>query len=407
MDRVAQLRQLRGFDSYHTRLGDILRGERATKGRSLLDVQRDLRIKAAYIAAIEDCEPSVFPNPGFIAGYVRSYARYLGMEPDQVFRQFCDESGFKSVNSTLAGERAPGSGPRPQATPVALKPVVPPGMVPRRRLPDIPFNAIGSVLVMLALIGGLGYGGMRVIESIQRVDIAPVDQSPGAQFDMAGLSAPGFSTTVELQGPAASGDAEPAAASSQQDLTRLYQPRELEVPIVTSRDGPVVDIDPDQVGAFRPPATILAARATGPLPVAQMIGPVLPSDMEPTVREAVEVPSVNVVARQPAWVRVYLADGTVLFEKILEAGEYYRLPVDVEAPLLRSGNSGAVYLVVNGQAYGPVGKGASVAKQVSLLPDDIRAEYPQIDELPDEIVASLSAMADAATLAPAAPLATE
>src|SRR5207342_3685069 len=75
-------------------LGDELRGERATLGKTLLDIQRDLRIKAAYIAAIEDAKPEVFPNPSFVAGYVRSYARYLSMDPDEVFQRFCQESGF-------------------------------------------------------------------------------------------------------------------------------------------------------------------------------------------------------------------------------------------------------------------------------------------------------------------------
>ena len=42
----------RGFDSFELRLGDVMRGERATLGKSLLEVQRDLRIKATYIAAI-------------------------------------------------------------------------------------------------------------------------------------------------------------------------------------------------------------------------------------------------------------------------------------------------------------------------------------------------------------------
>ena len=49
---VAQDVQTRGFDDYALRLGDIMRGERATLGKSLLDIQRELKIKAAYIAAI-------------------------------------------------------------------------------------------------------------------------------------------------------------------------------------------------------------------------------------------------------------------------------------------------------------------------------------------------------------------
>jgi hypothetical protein len=42
----------RGFDDYELRLGDLLRGERATLGKSLIDVQRELHIRAVYIAAI-------------------------------------------------------------------------------------------------------------------------------------------------------------------------------------------------------------------------------------------------------------------------------------------------------------------------------------------------------------------
>ena len=86
------------FDGFEMRLGDMMRGERATMGKSLLDVQRELRIRASYVAAIENCDPAVFPNPSFIAGYVRSYARYLGMDPDWTFHRFCEESGFQPIH---------------------------------------------------------------------------------------------------------------------------------------------------------------------------------------------------------------------------------------------------------------------------------------------------------------------
>jgi cytoskeletal protein RodZ len=84
----------KAFDDFELRLGDMMRGERATMGKSLLDVQRELRIKASYIAAIENSDPEAFDTPGFIAGYVRSYARYLNMDPDPAFAAFCKESGF-------------------------------------------------------------------------------------------------------------------------------------------------------------------------------------------------------------------------------------------------------------------------------------------------------------------------
>ena len=46
--------KVNGFDSYILRLGEELRGERATLGKSLIQVQKDLKIKAAYISAIEN-----------------------------------------------------------------------------------------------------------------------------------------------------------------------------------------------------------------------------------------------------------------------------------------------------------------------------------------------------------------
>ena len=59
--------RLKGFDDYEVRLGDLLRGERATLGKSLMDVQRELRINANYISAIENCDYGAFETPSFVS----------------------------------------------------------------------------------------------------------------------------------------------------------------------------------------------------------------------------------------------------------------------------------------------------------------------------------------------------
>ena len=99
---VPEVAKSKGFDDFDLRLGDLMRGERATLGKSLLDVQRELKIKATYIAAIENADVGAFETPGFIAGYVRSYARYLGMEPEHAFARFCTESGFAVAHGMSA-----------------------------------------------------------------------------------------------------------------------------------------------------------------------------------------------------------------------------------------------------------------------------------------------------------------
>ena len=60
----------------------------------MFDVQKDLKIKSQYIKAIESCDIQSFENKSFIAGYVRTYARYLGLDPDYVYERFCSESGL-------------------------------------------------------------------------------------------------------------------------------------------------------------------------------------------------------------------------------------------------------------------------------------------------------------------------
>ena len=91
-------------------------------------------------------------------------------------------------------------------------------------------------------------------------------------------------------------------------------------------------------------------------------------------------PAVAVVAMRAAWVRVSRADGTVLFEKILDGGESFQLPPGASDTSLRAGNSGAVYLSVDNVPYGPLGGDTSVAKNVTLSAEAIRAAYQPVKD---------------------------
>ena len=109
-------------------------------------------------------------------------------------------------------------------------------------VPALPFSAIGSVLVLLALVAGLGYGGWTVLLNIQRVQFAPVEELPLTLASVAELQSPEPPALAE---PAFSELARPVAATA---LTELYRQQELEVPILAPRDGPIAGIDPDRAG---------------------------------------------------------------------------------------------------------------------------------------------------------------
>ncbi|MCP5075217.1 MAG: DUF4115 domain-containing protein [Rhodobacteraceae bacterium] len=370
MEESLEGREPRGFDAFEVTLGDEMRGERATLGKSLLDVQRDLRIKATYLAAIENCDPSVFQTPGFIAGYVRSYARYLGMNSEECFFRFCEESGFDGVhadlksNASLAKKSASllHTPIRPANADPISSPRVPLAPAPDGFLSRISASGLGSIAVLSCLVAGLGYGGWTVIQEVQRVQFAPVNQTPGVTSDVAELESVGPQADTGIIALSETSAPQKSAA-----LDQLYRPHELDVPQLIARDGPIVSINPESLGNFASTEQTIVDRVIAAAPKVIEAGP----------------PPIDVVAIKPAWVRVYFEDGTVLFEKTLDAGERYRLPQGINAPLLRAGNAGAVYVMVADKTFGPVGSRGSVARHVSLRGADVTEQMAQVFDVFD------------------------
>jgi len=376
----------KGFDDYELRLGDMLRGERATMGKSLLDVERDLRIKAGHLAGIEDGDLTAFESPSFIAGYVRSYARYLGLDGDACFAQFCSETGFVPAHglspaastATVAAVRAKSAGDLRFARAAQV--------APRGIFGRMEPGALGSIAVLLAVVGGLGFGGFAVLREVQKVELAPVEQAPVIVAEApAALALPAQGQgdavlsidPVALAGQAVSAPLLPNLAAGDERAARTAQPQALDVPILIARDGPIAGIDPRGTG-------ILAAAAAP----------------EETV-QVVEAPKlVEVLAVRPSWISVTAADGTVLFEKILDAGERYAVPALQVAPRLKAGNSSAVYFVLGDKTYGPASTGPEVVRDLDLSASAVQTAYGLADTSKDADLTAFVAENAPATSAP-------
>lgn len=404
--RVEEEEKPTGFDSFDLRLGDVMRGERATLGKSLLDVQRELKIKATYISAIENADVSAFETQGFIAGYVRSYARYLGMDPEWAYKTFCKESGFTTAHGLSASASSqsdksakPAKRPEHSGDPLANPNA---SWVPQSEsiFAGIEPGAVGSVAVLAALIGLLGFGGWSVLQEIQRVDFAPIEQTPGvlAELPDVGDGPASFAgeNSAEVMAQAGAGLSQPPSAEA---LDRLYRPQALEVPVLTHRDAPISTLDPASVGVLAgvtapelgvAPASFGASRADDAIAARdtqRLAANITPSAVEDAAELSPrgvrvlgdDAAEVAVFAVRPSWVRIQSADGTVIFEKILDAGEHYILPKTEQAPVLRTGNAGSVYFAVNGTAYGPSGDGPSVVKNVALSQEALTDAFALAD----------------------------
>ncbi|RFP87604.1 helix-turn-helix domain-containing protein [Rhodobacteraceae bacterium 63075] len=377
------------FDDYEMRLGDVMRGERATLGKSLLDVQRELRIKANYIAAIENADPDAFDTPGFIAGYVRSYARYLGMDPDRAFAQFCTESGFSTahgMSDAASSVRKEESGFAAKKSAQERDPIFegPTPFAPVRDslLSRVEPGAVGSLLVLIALVGALGFGGWTVLNEVQRVQLAPVENTPDVLADLDPLE----QATRDV--PDAATTDGPQLSGASDGFDRLYRPEALEVPVLVSRDAPISTLKPSEIGAF------------AQLP--QTAGSSEEESGEQAVPELAR--GVKVLAARPSWVRMDAADGSVLFSGILDAGATLDVPQDATGPVIRVGESGAIYYLVDGEAYGPTGPRGAITENFSLAADDLRANLSPATLSRDAALGEILA-SHGATPAPEAPAA--
>lgn len=387
-----QVVEAAGFDAFELRLGDLMRGERATMGKSLLDVQRELKIKAAYIAAIENADPTAFDTPGFIAGYVRSYARYLNMDPDWAFDTFCTESGFATAHGM--SEHASGAKVQPEQQRRIEKDIFAAPSTPFVPAGDAMFaavepRAVGSMIVLVALIGGLGFGGWTVLQEVQKVQLAPVENTPTVVADIDPLAGGGLPATDVGMDVVAGFD-----APSTEALDRLYRPQALDTPVLVPRDGPIAGLDPRLGSPFEPSSETDVVTAA--------VADALNTGAGVQVTETPPA-GVQLVAVRDAWVRVRAADGTTIYETVMKEGDTFTVPQTEEPATLRIGESGAVYFAVNGAHYGPVGPNGSVTSNLALSVENLTTTYAQADLSTNAELAEAVRVAEVQGLTPAEP----
>ena len=367
---------IRGFDDYKLRLGDLLRGERATKGKSLLNVQRDIKISAKYIAAIENTNLSVFESSGYIPGYVKSYAIYLDIDPDWAFQRFCIESGFEVVDVLSLSDNHLKK-PHLESTKSIKKismdlKLTKFGSIDRGFLDQIELKAFGSIAVLVVLIGVLSFAGFTVFNQIQQVDfeVTDADNLFNANLDLDRKIGEVNSSRNQFVGV-------PRLVND--DFVRKEV---LEQPIFQLRDSPIGGFVKNKISNQIKDEINLALTAVS----SSLNNPITFS--RPQLRPSVQVTKrtinkIVIFSLKPAYIRVAEDNGTILFSKIMDPGEHFVVPSDVSLPMLRAGMSGYVYFRIDGKEYGPVGSGPGIEKDIKIIKDEITKNYKLADLMKD------------------------
>jgi cytoskeleton protein RodZ len=69
-------------------LGNTLSRARRARGITLEDAERDTHVSRRYLQALENEDFSTFPAPVYARGFLRTYSRYLGLNPEELMRVF-------------------------------------------------------------------------------------------------------------------------------------------------------------------------------------------------------------------------------------------------------------------------------------------------------------------------------
>lgn len=83
-------------------MGERFRAAREARGLTLSDVAEQIRIRSVYLAAIEDESWSTIGAPVYIRGFIRTYARFLAMDPEEAVAAF-NRTQPLAASAPLAG----------------------------------------------------------------------------------------------------------------------------------------------------------------------------------------------------------------------------------------------------------------------------------------------------------------
>lgn len=67
-------------------IGNFLKERREERGISLIEAEKDLKIRKKYLQALEEGNINVIPGKTYLVGYLRNYSKYLGIDEEGIIR---------------------------------------------------------------------------------------------------------------------------------------------------------------------------------------------------------------------------------------------------------------------------------------------------------------------------------
>lgn len=282
-------------------IGGLLKDKRLSKGITLDRISADLKIRVSFLKALEEENFDIFPADVYIMGYIRTYAMYLGIEPEPLIEEFkalrekqkvsheiipgtseTDKTENGEVRSVVQNQKSDFKSQRP-ITPSGLS-----------------FKPNFLILGVIILIGGI------------------------AIFSI-------FKTTRQ-----------------QKELTLPAPP----VPVQSSQTSPPSSepVPPQAQAVTQPPAPVTKKE---PLP---SVSPHVATDNKSITRPS-EGYNLKIVATELSWLVVESEEGS--YDITIKPGEIVQY-TSKKGFKIKTGNAGGIKLFLNGKDMGSPGKSGEV-----------------------------------------------
>ncbi len=274
--------------------GERMQREREMRGITLEEISESTKITSRCLRALEEEEFDKLPGGIFNKGFVRAYARFLGIDEDQAVADFVVASG---------GEQDQPLPDPPEPRAVALG----------QRAEGHPnWRAFALLLLLLTTVvvaaWKLGPAAFQRVFAAVTEQFNPRPALPPAPPSVTPQSAPDLPAAAPLPPPAAA-----------------QKPMAKAKPVAVAVGGPAT--------AF-PTTSAPAAAPSPPAPPRTFV--------------------VHIRATQDAWVQI-VADGTLLSEGVLVPPAEKRVRAAKEV-VIKTGNAAGVEVSFNGQPLPPLGE---------------------------------------------------
>ncbi|WP_373389067.1 RodZ domain-containing protein [Pseudomonas alcaligenes] len=314
--------------------GETLRKVRESKSLALGDVAVQLNLTAQALRNLEAGAFELLPGHTFARGYVRAYAKLMGLDPSRLVSEFDQYTGTDASGSSVA----------------SLARIEEPARVSQSLVKFF------SVVALVAL-AGVGFfwwqgetarlGGEVANGSIEHVEVEAADGTT----EIHPLDEPEDQAVVEAQAQVPLAELPPVVAPVPAD-----QPPAGETPAAAAtQSSPVApgEVQPPVVAEVPPsapqasaPLAVEPAPVTEPVPSAE--APSTPAPAAPVTAAAGQA-LVNLQFTADCWTQLTDADGKVLLSALKRRGDSVELAG--KAPLeLRLGYARGAVVLVNGQA---------------------------------------------------------